>query len=287
MSRALLHDLKRQRFWRHFAVHFLSAIGLIAVLAGLYDVFFPDVAEGVGTWLTLVTVVVTLIYAAWRSWPRPIEQQYETPNVKITLVRGDILKQDDDDHLVIGMQTTFDTETPRIVERTSLQAQFVEKIYGGDAKRLDTDLDQALSGATPIGTITKPGKTKVYEVGTVAVLDHAARRIFCVAYSEMDQKNVARSSIENVWRGLDQLWREVTNHANGGTVAVPVIGGGLARLSQILPAQDSIRFIILSFMFACRGERVCEELKIVVQPAQYDRLDRLEIQAFLMSLRAS
>ncbi|MEU4194897.1 macro domain-containing protein [Kribbella sp. NPDC026611] len=286
MNQALHHDLKRQRFWRHFAVHALSAIGLIAVFAGLYDVFFPDVAGGVGTWLTIATVMLALIYAAWRSWPRPIEEQYETPNVKIRLVRGNILDQDAD-HLVIGMQTTFDTEPPRIVERTSLQAQFVEKIYGGDTRRLDANLDQALSGATPIGTITKPGKTKVYEVGTVAVLDHAARRIFCVAYSEMDKKNVARSSIENVWRGLDQLWREVTDHANGGTVAVPVIGGGLARLSQILPAQDSIRFIILSFMFACRRERVCEELKIVVQPAQYDRLDRLEIQAFLMSLRAS
>lgn len=286
MSGALLHDLKRQRFWRHFAIHFLSAIGLIAVLAGLYDVFFPDVAEGVGTRLTIATVALALVYAFWRSWPRPIEQQYETPNVKITLVRGDILTQDAD-HLVIGMQTTFDTETPKIIERKSLQAQFVEKIYGGDVKRLDADLDKALKGKKPVDTIAKTGKTNVYEVGTVAVLEHPTRCFFCVAYSEMDEKNVARSSIGSVWLGLDRLWREVTDHANGGTVAVPVLGGGLARLSQVLPAQDSIRFIILSFMFACRRERVCDELKIVVQPAQYDRLDRLEIQAFLMSLRAS
>ncbi|MGP4101817.1 macro domain-containing protein [Nonomuraea sp. KM90] len=286
MSGALLHDLKSQRFWQHFAVHALSAVGLIAVLAGLYDVFFPDVAEGVGTWMTIITVVTALIYATVRSWPRPIEQQYEAPNVKISLVRGDILEQDSD-HLVIGMQTTFDTETPRIIARTSLQAQFVDKIYGGDVKRLDSELDQALSGKAPVGTITKPGKTKTYEVGTVAVLEQATRSFFCVAYSEMDAKNVARSSIEHIWRGLDQLWREVADHANGGTVAVPVLGGGLARLSQILPAQDSVRFTILSFMFACRRERVCDELKIVVQSEQYDRIDRLEIQAFLMSLRAS
>ncbi|OUC97630.1 macro domain-containing protein [Streptosporangium minutum] len=286
MSRALLNDLKGQRFWQHFAVHALSAVGLIAVLAGLYDVFFPDVAEGVGTWMTIITVGIALIYAAVRSWPRPIEQQYEAPNVKISLVRGDILEQYAD-HLVIGMQTTFDTEMPRIIARTSLQAQFVDKIYGGDVKRLDGELDQALSDKVPVGTITKPGKTKVYEVGTVAVLEQATRSFFCVAYSEMDAKNVARSSIENLWRGLDQLWREVADRANGGTVAVPVLGGGLARLSQILPAQDSVRFIILSFVFASRRERVCDELKIVVQSEQYDRLDRLEIQAFLISLRAS
>jgi hypothetical protein len=286
MSRALLHDLKRQRFWRHLVVHALSAVGLVALLAGLSDVFFPDVAEGAGAWLTIATLVVALVYAVVRSWPRPIEQQYETPNVKISLVRGDILEQDAD-HLVIGMQTTFDTETPRIIARTSLQGQFVDRVYGGDLKRLDRELEEALSGTTPVSTISKQGKTTVYDVGTVAVLEQATRCFFCVAYSEMDVKNVARSSIENVWRGLDQLWREVADRANGGNVAVPVLGGGLARLSQILPAQDSIRFIILSFMFACRRERVCDELKVVVQPAQYDRLDRLEIQAFLMSLRAS
>ncbi|WP_327043887.1 DUF6430 domain-containing protein [Microbispora sp. NBC_01189] len=286
MSGALLNDLKGRRFWKNFAVHALSAVGLIAVLAGLYDVFFPDVAEGVGAWMTIITVATALIYAAARSWPRPIEQQYEAPNVKISLIRGDILEHNAD-HLVIGMQTTFDTATPRIIARTSLQAQFLDKIYGGDVKRLDGELDQALSDKAPVGAIMKPGKTKVYEVGTVAVLEQATRSFFCVAYSEMDAKNVARSSIENLWRGLDQLWREVADRANGGAVAVPVLGGGLARLSQILPAQDSVRFIILSFMFACRRERVCDELKIVVQPAQYDRLDRLEIQAFLMSLRAS
>jgi hypothetical protein len=286
MSQALLHDLKRQRFWRHFAVHTLSAIGLIAVLAGLYDVFFPDVAEGVGTWLTIATIVIALVYAGVRSWPRPIEQQYESPNVKISLVRGDILEQAAD-HLVIGMQTTFDTETPQVIARTSLQGQFLDKLYGGDLKRLDAELDDALSGTSPEGVITKPGKTKVFAVGTVAVLKQATRCFFCVAYSEMDGKNVARSSVGNVWRGLDQLWREVADHANGGTVAIPVLGGGLARLSQVLPAQDSIRFIILSFMFACRRERVCDELKIVVRPEQYDRLDRLEIRAFLTSLRAS
>lgn len=286
MSRALLHDLKRRRFWKHFVVNALSAIGLIAVLAGLYDVFFPDIAEGVGTWLTIGTVVIGLAYADRRSWPRPVEQQYEIPNVKISLVKGDILQQAAD-HLVIGMQTTFDTETPRVIARTSLQGQFLDKLYGGDLKRLDAELDEALSGASQVGVITKTGKTKVFAVGTVAVLRQATRCFLCVAYSEMDDKNVARSSVENVWRSLDQLWREVADHANGGTVAIPVLGGGLARLSQILPAQDSIRLIILAFMFACRRERVCDELKIVVRPQQYDRLDRLEIQAFLASLRAS
>jgi len=70
-------------------------------------------------------------------------------------------------------------------------------------------------------------------------------------------------------------------------VAISVIGGGQARLAQILPAQDSIRFIALSFMLASRREKICDELRIIVRPAEYKRLDRLELQSFLSSLRPS
>jgi len=70
-------------------------------------------------------------------------------------------------------------------------------------------------------------------------------------------------------------------------VAVPVIGGGQARIAQILPAQDAIRFVAFSFMLASRHEKVCDELRIVVQSEAYQRLDRLELQAFLDSLEMS
>lgn len=45
-----------------------------------------------------------------------------------------------------------------------------------------------------------------------------------------------------------------------------VIGGGQARLSSVMPAQDAIRFTLLSFMFASRKNRICDELRIVVRP---------------------
>jgi Domain of unknown function (DUF6430) len=286
VNESILHDLRRRRFWRHFAVNTFSAVGLVAVLAGLYDVLFPDVVSKASGILTALTVVSALAYGFWRAWPRPIEQQYEGANVKISLVRGDIFTPDSD-HLVIGMATTFDTETPHIIARSSLQAQFAQKLYDEDIQALDRDLATALSGVRPVARISKPGKTDVYPVGTVAVLKEHTRCFFCVAYAQLDEQNVARGSVEMVWRSLDELWRAVAIHANGGTIAMPVLGGGLARLAQLLPAQDSIRLIILSFIFASRRERVCDELKIVVLPEQYDRLDRLEIQAFLTSLKLS
>ena len=72
--------------------------------------------------------------------------------------------------------------------------------------------------------------------------------------------------MDGIWRSLDSLWKAVTAEANGGRVCIPVIGGGQSRLSQILPAQDSIRFIAMSFMLASRNEKICDELVIVARP---------------------
>jgi hypothetical protein len=103
----------------------------------------------------------------------------------------------------------------------------------------------------------------------------------------MDAHNTTHSTPDKVWKSLLSLWDEISKKGNGGTVSVPVIGGGQARLSNILPAQDAIRFILLSFIFASRAEKVCDELRIVVRPEDYRKLDRLELQSFLSSLRSS
>jgi hypothetical protein len=66
-----------------------------------------------------------------------------------------------------------------------------------------------------------------------------------------------------------------------------VIGGGQSRISQEFPAQDSIRVIALSYMFASRHLKVNEGLNIVVRPEDVQNLDMLELQAFLKSLRLS
>jgi hypothetical protein len=190
-------------------------------------------------------------------------------------------------HLVIGTNDTFDTETPNIISLDSLQGQALQKLYGGDLRGLDAQLAAALAGKPTVGTIKKTGKQTRYGVGAIATVKHAARLIFFLAYSEMDANNTAHSTPDKVWKSLLLLWDEVSKTGNGGTVSIPVIGGGQARLSSILPAQDAIRFTLLSFMFASRGEKICDELRIVVRPDDYKRLDRLELQSFLSSLRSS
>jgi hypothetical protein len=275
-------DLRTGRFWRRFAVNSFSGIGLFSVVVVLLDIFFPKIITESGVWLAASIVLVSIVYGGVHAWPQPIVETYSSPNTQIRLIKADLFDQPG--HLVIGMSDTFDTRIPDIIAKNSIQGQFLDRIFDGNIAELDQQLKAALSHLRPVGHIEKEGNKDKYEVGTVAVLKEHARRFFCVAYTEMNGNNEARGTVDGIWRSLDRLWQEVRAKANGGSVFIPVIGGGQSRLSQILPAQDSIRFMILSFMFASRHEKVCDELVIVVQPKDYERLDRLEIQSFLRSL---
>ena len=260
-------------------------MGGLSTVLQTSNVINPTVTFFQGMPFLFSVVAISLVGGLVWSWPRPITQDYSVPKTKITIVKGDLLAETT--HLVIGTNDTFDSETPNIISQNSLQGQALQVLYGGDLKELDAQLATALAGKPTVGSITKAGKQTQYGVGTIATVKHAARLIFFLAYSEMDTHNTAHSTPDKVWKSLLLLWDEVSKKSNGGTVSIPVIGGGQARLSSILPAQDAIRFTLLSFMFASRGEKVCDELRIVVRPEDYMKLDRLELQSFLASLRSS
>jgi hypothetical protein len=249
------------------------------------NVINPTVTVFQGMSILLSVIAISLVGGLIWSWPRPIAQDYDAPKTKISIVKGDMLAETS--HLVIGTNDTFDTETPIIISKESLQGQVLQVLYGGDLKELDAQLAAALAAKPTVGSIAKAGKQTQYGIGTIATVKHAARLIFFLAYCEMDSYNTAHSTPDKVWKSLLLLWDEVSKKSNGSTVSIPVIGGGQARLSSIVPAQDANRLTALSFMFASRSSKVCNELRIVVRPEDYKKLDRLELQSFLSSLRLS
>lgn len=286
MSAALLSDLRNRRFLAQIATRFLAWIGLIASAGQVADWIFHLAAHDWWPRLLLAAVGIGVPVVLWWSWPRPIEETYDAPNTRIRIVKGDLLAETEE-HLVIGTCDTFDTATPHVIARESLQGKALERLYHNDVGRLDAELDRALSGTTFVGTVAKAGKTTRYPLGTVAVVDQPKRNLYFVAISVMDEDNKAQGSPDGFWTSLNELWETIRRTSNGRPVCMPVIGGGLSRVSNIVPQQDALRFMILSFMFASRANPVCSELRIVLLPQDYEKLDRLEMQAFLSSLKPS
>jgi Domain of unknown function (DUF6430) len=281
----LPHDFGTVRFWRLFGTQAFAAVGAFSVVLGLLALLFPEAIKHSEGWYALGVVLVSLGYGLYRAWPTPITMTYNQPNVTVSIIQGDLFDQSG--HIMIGMPDTFDTDIPEIIDPQSIQGQFLAKVFSNDVDEFDRRLDQALSGIPSTGSVTKEGKTERFPLGTVATLRERNRCYFCVAYTEMNARNQARGTPAGLWKSLDSLWRAVSEHGNGGQLSLPVIGGGQARISQVLPQQDSIRFIVLSFLLASRAEKICDELLIVVRPPDYRRLDRLELQAYLRSLRPS
>ncbi|MEU6354865.1 macro domain-containing protein [Streptomyces sp. NPDC047072] len=282
----LTRDLRNRRFWRGLATSGFAALGFFSVALSLFDLFSPDTLGKLNLPEILILPAAALIYAIWQSWPYPVEQHYSSPDTKVKLVTGDLFNQGT--NLVIGMSDFFDVETPHIIAENSVQGQLLKRIYRHDVSAFNSDLTSALVSKTPVETgVTKPGKSTRYPLGTVACIRHNRTHYFCVAYTTMDQNNNVSTSIGILWEALEKLWVEVRSRSNGEPVAAPIIGLGQSGMSTILPIQDAIRFLILSFMFASRYQRVCEELVIVIRPQDEKRIDMLEIQDFLQSLKKS
>lgn len=286
----ITRDFKKRRFWIRLLTQTLSSFGFLAAVAGVVSALFPKALPPVAVLLIVIAAVVSVVYGLIRSWPRPVQQSYGSPNTEIRIVEGDLFEQDG--NVVVGMCDTFDTQIPHIIDEKGVQAQLLTRVYRSDLQALDQALEVALQGCEVSHKFEsddhKQGKQVAYTIGTVVTIEPSVRKLyFCLAYSKMNRRNEAHSSVDGVWRSLNNLWDEVRARGNGDPVSMPIIGGGQARISQYLPAQDSVRFIILSYMFASRKEKVADRLSIVVRPSDVRKLDMLELQAFLKSLRPS
>ncbi|NDL64258.1 macro domain-containing protein [Acerihabitans arboris] len=264
----------------------LACLGFFSATMQFFLIVYPKSSilfEGGNFFIFLI--IISLSYGLIKAWPRPIEQEYSQPKTIVKIIKGDILKQQS--HIVIGMCDTFDTETPSVISNNSLQGQVLHKLFNGDLTQFDKLVNESLNGKKPISTIEKKGKKLKYGIGSTAIITHSPRLLYLLAYCEMNEFNEAKGTVDGVWRSLIALWEQISRTANGSPVAIPVLGGGQARMSNILPAQDSIRLIILSYIFASRDHKICDELRIVVQDKEYDKLDRMQLQSFLSSLRGS
>jgi len=135
----------------------------------------------------------------------------EFPGLRVTVVVrcGDIFEQDDA-NLVVGFGDTFDTATQddAVISRDSVQGQLLDRLYGGDRKRLDADLRRGLRGVTAIRVETaqdKPrGKRIRYPVGTVAPLALDGRRVFAFTRPGDEDGQAFARSLGAEWAGSSE-----------------------------------------------------------------------------------
>ncbi|MFF0204372.1 macro domain-containing protein [Streptomyces sp. NPDC005017] len=201
----------------------------------------------------------------------------------VVLVRGDLFDQSDC-NLVIGFSDTYDTETVEdvVISRESVQSQLVERLFEGRRSLLDDKLRVGLRKIKALGTESvrsKPAGRRVrYPVGTVVVVPVDGRRVFATAYSRLGNDLVAKSSEADLRLSLENLWASVAVHGLFKPVAVPLIGSGLARVTN-LDRGHLASLIVDSFIDACRRHRaLAPELRLVIRPQELARTDLAPVE---------
>lgn len=275
---------------RLFVGSVMAAFGGVSAVLQFVGQLWPQAIPGPAP-VTAASVLLCLVWAVVRSRPTvAVHQEFARPRMSVTVGPGDLF--DESAHLVVGFSDTFDTDVRDgvVISGTSVQGQLLERRYDGDLRRLDDELDAALGATVPVARETradKPyGKLDRYPVGTVAVLGSRPRLVFGVAHSRLGNDCVARSSTEELWLSLGRVWDAVYRHGQLDRVAVPLIGSGLSRLHG-LDEESLLRLILLSFITHSRERVICRELRVVLRPAELERVDLTEVAAFLGVLAAA
>jgi len=284
---ALRLVFRTRRGLRSFAANFLVAGGLVSGVVQFVAQLYFRTAFPAPVAVTIAAILGCLGWATARSYPRcRIVRKFRHPHTSVRIEVGDLFEQDA--HLVVGFTDTFDTSVTdqRIISGTTVQAQLLRRRYGDDHHRLDQELAAALRRTAAVATerrADKPGKLTRYPIGTVAVLGKPGGHVFAVAYSRMGNDLVPRSSVKDVWISLHRLWTAVYERAERRPVAMPVIGSGLARIDQ-LDRETLLKLILISFLAGSRELPICQDLRIVISPADLHTVNLLEIAAFLRTL---
>ena len=268
-----------------------SALAVFGGLSGFIQLwsalFVPDDEVRWAVWILLVVLAGSVAAALTANWPRrSISRRFEYPDTRLTIKVGDIFESDT--QIVVGFSDTFDTDTTddRVISRRSLLGQLIERWYGGDPTELDVDLAGALSTHSPVAVADpgKEGKRERYPVGTVAVLKPADRdNVYGLAYGEMGDDLVNRSSVNHIWHSLESLWDAVYANGQHRTVTMPVIGTKLARIDS-LRGESILKMIALSYVARSRESKLCSEFVIVVSEDDWKSMNPLALKDFLKSL---
>jgi hypothetical protein len=261
---------------------FVSSFGFLWLITEPGALFFPEKLNfGWMGYFGLVSLSLSIAFV--QRFPRKsVCKTLSSPDSDIEIKIGDLFAQPG--HLVIGFNDIFDTELGEIIKPSSVQGQFLQRIYGSDRAKLDVDIENALQKYINIRVQENNkslGKNWRYPIGTTISLGSPEKRYFLTAYGYMKNDMTIESNADFIWKSLSNLWDEIRLKGHSFNVSIPVVGADLARTG--LPRSALIKLIVTSFVVASKEKFITRKLTIVIYHRDIESVDLYDIEEFLAS----
>jgi hypothetical protein len=109
-----------------------------------------------------------------------------------------------------------------LINPNSMQGQFALKMFQGKTQEIDKQLGQSLAGLPFKEIHQERGKSRLYEIGTVAKVMAHGKNFYFVAMSHMNEHGNAESKIEFIDQALSSLWKYMSERGELGDLVLPL-----------------------------------------------------------------
>lgn len=267
-AQRLSQGLKRNP-WHAFGSIFIIYSILWTLLEPMVALLPIQVIPSNQKFITFLILAV-IIGLSLRAIPAKVELSIPGSNTTVTIFEGDILSFKG--HRIIAVNEFFDSEIGDLVSATSLHGKCIQEFFNGDSRRFETETDQALS-AYEYETIERTrGRNRKYEIGTTATVPCGGHLLFLTALSRTDIQTLkAKAEVEDLWITLRQVWQIVRSRANGQSVAIPLLGSGLAGVD--IPYLGILNIILLSLISETHRGEITKNIQILLSPEAFSSID--------------
>ena len=263
---------------------FLEVFGILWLITQISSYYFSTTNNYLKPYWYLF-LIVGLIWGLYKSWPKlKISHCLINRDVIIEICISNIFKQKGS--YIIGSNTTFDTDTSKIISPESIQGQFTN-LYYDKIEHLDKDISDELNDYQySVLQDGRKGKVNSYPLGTVVKIHSKNQTAYLLAIAELNKHGTASGTFENLKTALSNLWEFIGNRGDLGSLVIPILGSGPTRLQN--RRDEIIREIIQSFIAANAEKKFTNKLIIVISPKDYSeseyKLDLLKLDKYLAHL---
>lgn len=158
--------------------------------------------------------------------------------------------------IMISTNTRFEADVAGgKIAPDSLQGQFTARYFTGSQNELLAKIADGLG---------KHDGSAPFPMGTTVPITTHGKTFYFTAMAELNEQGNAFTTLEDVKKALDGLWKHVRDAGELQELAVPAIGTGRGRLKQ--SRKRMIAVIAESFMKASEESKFTDKLVIVIRP---------------------